>query len=193
MNSRNVNRAVPERSEMGSLAHPASLRDSVSAIENDREFKAHIYQQLIDLQPFLAPDSQISVLVQLNSPVGIAADSPVAASLDSTTDSVEASSDFSIADDDLSDLRSLSDETEDDDRDDDRDEDEPASIGLSLVATIGDYQIEAQGRDDDLYEAFALAKQAMIYQLEEYHAAATDSHQRDAEIRSILTGANTIH
>ena len=37
--------------------------DSIEAIENDREFKAHVYQQLIDLQPFLSPESQIAVIV----------------------------------------------------------------------------------------------------------------------------------
>lgn len=40
---------------------------TIEAIENDREFKAHIYQQLVDLQPFLSPESQIAVLVQQDS------------------------------------------------------------------------------------------------------------------------------
>lgn len=39
--------------------------DPVKSIESDREFKAYIYQQLVDLQPYLEPESQISVLVQV--------------------------------------------------------------------------------------------------------------------------------
>ena len=124
------------------------MTDPVSTIENDREFKAYIYQQLVDLQPFLDPDSQISVLVQL--------------------DPNEENADGSDHEDEM-------------------------SIGLSLVATVGEYQIEAEGRDHDMYEAFALAKQAMIHQIEEFYSAAIDTNEREAEIRSMLTGASTIH
>jgi ribosome-associated translation inhibitor RaiA len=42
-----------------------SAMDTVEAIENDREFKAHIYQQLVDIQPFLTPESQVAVSIQL--------------------------------------------------------------------------------------------------------------------------------
>jgi hypothetical protein len=34
------------------------------SVESDLELKAHIYQQLVDLQPYLSPESQIAVLVQ---------------------------------------------------------------------------------------------------------------------------------
>jgi ribosome-associated translation inhibitor RaiA len=33
-------------------------------VENDREFKAHIYQQLAEIQPYLSADSQVAVMVQ---------------------------------------------------------------------------------------------------------------------------------
>ena len=130
------------------------MTDPVSTIENDREFKAYIYQQLVDLQPFLDPDSQISVLVQLDP-----------GAHDEDADGSENSEEH----------------------------DDEMSIGLSLVATVGEYQIEAEGRDHDMYEAFALAKQAMIHQIEEFYSAAIDSNERETEIRSMLTGASTIH
>jgi len=37
-------------------------------IEGDREFRAHLYQQLNDLQPFLSEDSQVSVAIQVTEP-----------------------------------------------------------------------------------------------------------------------------
>ena len=33
------------------------------SVENDPELKAYIYQHLVDLQPYLAPESQVAVLV----------------------------------------------------------------------------------------------------------------------------------
>jgi ribosome-associated translation inhibitor RaiA len=35
--------------------------------ETERELKAHIYQQLVELRPLLAPDSQIVVVIQTKS------------------------------------------------------------------------------------------------------------------------------
>ncbi len=128
--------------ESNSIANPIGVPDPVKAIENDREFKAYIYQQLVDLQPFLEPESQISVLVQLEQ---------------------------------------------------DEASENGMTIILSLVATIGDYKLEAEGRHGDMYEAFSLAKQAMVHELEEYYNAAVDATERDAEIQTLLAGGYTIH
>lgn len=117
--------------------------DPVKAIENDREFKAHVYQQLIDLQPFLSPESEISVLVQIE-----------------------------------------------------QNEKEPAQNPehvLTLVATLGDYRLEIEGRHADLYHALGIAKRKMVEQLEEIYSAAIDSDDRDEEIQGLLSGANTLH
>lgn len=114
---------------------------SVATVENDREFKAHIYQQLVDLQPFLSPDSQVAVLVQQDQ-----------------------------------------DELEDED-----------AYALTLVATLGDYRLESEGRDADLYEAFSIAKRKMLQQLEEWYNAAIDSTERDEQINTLLDGGYTIH
>ena len=114
--------------------------EPLQSIESDREFKAHIYQQLVDLQPFLSPDSQIAVLVQ-------------------------------------------QDEEEQDDH----------GIGLTLVATFGDYKLEAEGRDENAYKAFGIAKQRMLDQIEEYCNAAIDSSDREEEIQNLMSGASTVH
>ena len=128
-----------------SLGQNGVNEDRGQSIENDREFKAHIYQQLVDLQPFLSADSQVAVLVQHEQ-----------------------------------DEESLEDGAE-------------KEYALTLVATLGDYRLEAEGRDSDVYEAFSIAKQGMLEQLEEYYSMAVDTTERDAEIQTLLEGGHTIH
>lgn len=125
----------------GIYADAATANASIAAIENDREFKAHIYQQLIDLQPFLSPDSQVAVLVQQEQ-------------------------------DDV---------------------DEHPVYALTLAASFGDYRLESEGRDADLYEAFSIAKRKMLQQLEEWYNAAVDTSERDAQINSLIEGGQTLH
>lgn len=112
-------------------------------VENDREFKAHIYQQLTDLQPYLSAESQIAVLV--------------------------------------------SEEEADDD------EETGTEYVLTLVATFGEYRLEAEGRDTNLYEAFGLAKKAMLSQIEEWYSLAVDTTERDAQIQSVIEGGYMVH
>jgi ribosome-associated translation inhibitor RaiA len=106
-------------------------------VENDREFKAHIYQQLVDLQPFLAPDSQVAVLVQPS-------------------------------------------------------EEKESEYNLTLVTTLGDYRLEAEGDAEDVYEAFGIAKQKMLQQLDEW-LNAVDNSERDEQIQSYLNGEHQLH
>ncbi|MEK7356948.1 MAG: hypothetical protein AAB250_10890 [Bdellovibrionota bacterium] len=117
------------------------LEESAAAIENDRELKAHIYQNLVDLQPFLAPESQIAVLVQIES---------------------------------------------------DEDGTNPENV-LTLVATLGEFRMESEGRDFDIYEAFAIAKNKMLDQLEIWFAESVDTSERDAQIQSVIEGRHMIH
>ena len=138
-------------SESRMTAAHQEILDPVKAIENDREFKAHIYQQLVELQPFLQTDSQISVLVQLE-----------ANRAETNQESVLES------------------------------EGEPTVV-LCLVATMGDLRLESEGRNNDIYEAFHLAKLGMIQELEDYHDSSVDSLDRESKIQSLLSGANTIH
>ena len=131
-----------DRSRPRRLKKAVATADPVKSIESDREFKAYIYQQLVDVQPYLEPESQISVLVQVE-------------------------------------------------------QDEEASNGLtiilSLVASIGEYKLESEGRSSDMYEAFATAKRTMVAELEQYYNAAIDSNERESEIRTMLAGGHTLH
>jgi ribosome-associated translation inhibitor RaiA len=110
------------------------------SVENDPELKAYIYQNLVDLQPYLAPESQVAVLVGQ-----------------------------------------------------DEDEEGKAEHSLTLVATLGDYRLEAEGQDEDIYEAFILAKRKMLQQLEDWYVSSIDSSERDNEIQAVLEGRHMIH
>ncbi len=80
-------------------------------IEGDREFKAHVYQQLLDLQPFLSEESQVSVAIQVSEPA------------DETNRGTKAVT-------------------------------EKAPIyTLTLHANLGEFQIDAEGRDTNRYIA----------------------------------------
>lgn len=125
---------------------PALSDNAVEAIQNDREFKAHVYQQLVDLQPFLSPDSQVAVIVNIGQ-----------------------------------------------DDDDEFSEDMESDYALTLIATLGEYRLEAQGRNSDLYEALGIAKRKMLQQLDEVFNSAIDSNERNSEIDDLMQGKLTIH
>ncbi len=110
------------------------------SVENDPELKAYIYQNLVDLQPFLAPESQVAVLVGQ-----------------------------------------------------DEDEDGKFEHSLTLVATLGDYRLEAEGQNEDIYEAFLMAKRKMLHQLEDWYVSSIDNSERDNEIQAVLEGRHMIH
>jgi len=135
----------------GNPGDPPVLSDNpVEAIQNDREFKAHVYQQLVDLQPFLSPDSQVAVIVNIG---------------------------------------------QDDDEDEDSEnlEENEKKYALTLIATLGDYRLEAQGRNADLYEALGIAKRKMMQQLDEVFNSVIDSNERNSEIDDLMQGKLTIH
>lgn len=109
------------------------------SLENDPELKAYIYQHLVDLQPYLAPESQIAVLV------GQADDGGT------------------------------------------------SEHALTLVATLDGYRLETEAQDEDIYEAFLLAKRKMLQQLEEWYASSIDTNERNNEIQAVLEGRYLIH
>ena len=118
-----------------------TLKETPRSVENDPELKAFIYQHLVELQPFLAPESQISVLVGQN----LGVDGGV------------------------------------------------SEHALTLVATLGEYRLEAEGQDEDVYEAFILAKRRMLVQLEDWFAASVDTNERDKEIQAVIEGRHLVH
>ncbi len=120
-------------------------------IEGDREFKAHVYQQLLDLQPFLSEESQVSVAIQVSEPA------------DETNRGTKAVT-------------------------------EKAPIyTLTLHANLGEFQIDAEGRDTNRYTALSSAKQQMLQQLNSLVGASVDSRERNAHIRALTRGELTLH
>jgi hypothetical protein len=141
-------------------------------IENDREFKAYIYQHLIDLQPFLGPEAQIAVVIQRTEWHSDFDDS------DTGNSSHQAATPPISSNDEL--VNSVRKQN-------------PEEIALSLIATLGEYRIEAEGVDLNIYEAFVIAKRAMLQQLEDIYAEAIDSTERDAQIDAMLNGSQMLH
>lgn len=130
-------------------------------VENDPEFKAHVYQQLVELQPFLSPESQVAVVVKVGS---------------------ETEEDFTDTDDESTSIAPDEDQHEVDE-----------DFALTLVATLGEYRLEAEGRNADLYEALGIAKRKMLQQLDEVYSSAIDSDERGTEIDALMRGELTLH
>lgn len=127
----------------GLNAAPRAEIPAKTSVENDREFKAHIYQQLVELQPYLSEDSQVSVAIHVE-------------------------------------------------KNPERPEEKPEYI-LTLAANFGQFHLETEGRDSDHFKALDIAKQKMIDQLNEAHAAAIDSRERNAHIQALARGELTLH
>ncbi|MES2854938.1 MAG: hypothetical protein V4692_03690 [Bdellovibrionota bacterium] len=123
----------------GTAVSKAERKEDV-AVEKDLELKAHIYQQLVELQPYLSPESQIAVLVQQEA-----------------------------------------------------DEDDNEEHVLTLVATLGDYHLETEGRNINVYEAFGIAKRKMVQQLDEWYASVVDATNRDEIIQSVIEHRHLVH
>jgi hypothetical protein len=142
-------------------SHPAESGE-------DREFKAHIYQHLVDLQPFLTEDSQISVMVEQERSEG---------------------TQFTAKRNKSNNKKDTQKSTKTLKRDNTK---VPRPHRLSIVITLGEYRLESEGQSTDLYEAFGQAKARMLAQLEELYSAAVDTSERDAQIQSLIEG-HTIH
>ena len=70
--------------------------------------------------------------------------------------------------------------------------DEPDHV-VTLVATLNEGRMEAEGQDADIYEAFNKAKEAMIHQLAEIQNSMMDPAEREVEVRAALNGTYTLH
>jgi ribosome-associated translation inhibitor RaiA len=150
--------AVPAASSSAQPRSNAKLE--VGDVENDREFKAHIYQQLVELQPFLASDSQVAVVVEVQ-------DVP-------EFDEVKSAAGKEAHESPLPSGKK-------------------EEIVLTLVTNWGEYKVEAEGRDQDLYSAFSAAKEKLKHLLDECYNSAIDSDERDAQIQNLLDGNALLH
>lgn len=64
---------------------------------------------------------------------------------------------------------------------------------VTLVATLNDGRMEAEGQHGDIYEAFNKAKDTMIHQLAEIQNSMMDPAEREVEVRAALDGTYTLH
>lgn len=70
--------------------------------------------------------------------------------------------------------------------------DEPDYL-VTLVATLNEGRMEAEGQHGDIYEAFNKAKEVMIHQLAEIQNSLMDPAEREVEVRAALNGTYTLH
>jgi ribosome-associated translation inhibitor RaiA len=64
---------------------------------------------------------------------------------------------------------------------------------VTLVATLNEGRMEAEGQNADIYEAFNKAKDVMIHQLAEVQNSMMDPAEREVEVRAALDGTYTLH
>ena len=64
---------------------------------------------------------------------------------------------------------------------------------VTLTATLDEGKMEAEGYDDDIYQAFIKAKDQMIHHLAEVQNLMMDPAEREVEVRAALSGALTLH
>ncbi len=64
---------------------------------------------------------------------------------------------------------------------------------VTLVATLNEGRMEAEGQHEDIYEAFNKAKVTMIHQLAEIQNSMIDPAEREVEVRAALDGTYTLH
>ncbi len=74
----------------------------------------------------------------------------------------------------------------------DAETDEPDYL-VTLVATVDEGRMEAEGQHGDIYEAFNKAKETMIHQLAEIQNSMMDPAEREVEVRAALNGTYTLH
>lgn len=77
--------------------------------------------------------------------------------------------------------------------DDSHSEDEETDFLVTLVATLNEGRMEAEGQHGDIYEAFNKAKETMIHQLAEIQNSMMDPAEREVEVRAALNGTYTLH
>lgn len=154
-NQRKKSASAPRLKQLNSAkASARRMASRIKDIENDREFKAHVYQQFNDLQPFLSAEAQVAVVLQMEE------------------------------------------QTESEIKHD--------QFVLKLITTLpggadGDteasetMQLESEGRNDDVYEAFAIAKRNMQEQLIALHGSQIESELREEAIAELAAGGYTIH
>ena len=74
-----------------------------------------------------------------------------------------------------------------------RAEDDATDYLVTLVATLNEGRMEAEGQHGDIYEAFNKAKETMIHQLAEVQNSMMDPAEREVEVRAALNGTYTLH
>ena len=116
------------------------LKNTLDLLETDLEVKSYIYQQILDFNPFVTPDTLVMVIAR-DPKSGIESE-------DDTDDSEEYGEDF---------FESIG---------NDRDENaEPYNFRIAIILKDQHSSIEAEAFHDDIFTAIRLAKESLVQRL----------------------------
>lgn len=146
------------------MSHDSSfLKNTLDLIETDPEIKSYIYQQILDFNPFVTPETLVMVIARdphghYKKQEAISADSD-----ESMEDELE--SDIEIDEEDISDeMRAL-------------------KYRIAIILKEGEHSIEAEAFNDDVFDAIRLAKEALIVRLIEIQEEVENPQDRIAAIQ----------
>lgn len=113
------------------------LKNTVDLLESDPEIKSYIYQQILDFNPFVTPETLVMVVAR----------DPTATYLADTQDSED---EAEVVGDSFAEEAALA---------------EGFKYRIAIILKDGDSAIEAEAFNNDVFEAIRLAKEKLVARL----------------------------
>ena len=123
---------------MSQSQNSSFLKTTLDLLETDPEVKSFIYQQIVDFNPFVTPDTLVMVIAR----------DPHATYSSAAEEAEDEDTDFTDYSDDESEAV-----------------EENYKYRIAIVLKEGDSSIEAEAFNDDIFEAIRLAKEALVARL----------------------------
>ena len=127
------------------MSHDSSfLKNTLDLIENDPEIKSYIYQQILDFNTFVTPETLVMVIAR--DPLGHYEKND-SSDVDGDEDYDGEFETTSVLDEDIT------------------DDMRKRKFRLAIVLKDGDHSIESETFHDDIFEAIRLSKESLILKL----------------------------
>ncbi len=127
------------------MSHDSSfLKNTLDLIENDPEIKSYIYQQILDFNAFVTPETLVMVIAR--DPMGHYEKN----NSSNVDDDEEYDGEFettSVEDDEITDVM------------------RKCKYRLAIVLKDGDHSIESESFHDDIFDAIRLSKESLLLKL----------------------------
>jgi ribosome-associated translation inhibitor RaiA len=159
---------------------------SKNLVETDRDLKAYIYQQLVELQPYLSTDSQMAVTVQQVLPADALQAHPGQTNARAREQTHKQAREKTLAQTSGKGGKKQRRQVK-------LKKKNPDIFVVTLSTKIEGGRLKAEGHSSNVYEAFSEAKDIMMQQLSQIQNALIDSAAREEEIQSYLNGSRVLH